>query len=614
MTTKNLPTSTEIETEKTLENRIKPALDVRSRRVTAAAFTSNLPGAESTSHESRYWAEKFGLGQSSGKTPTFAHPRKAKLQVSSAAVVHGLAFGPPTFSHVSPLAVASGPRVRLYGTTPQSSLHRVLRNHSNQGKEQENIEADRQVQTGGSLSLAVAYRHDGRLLAVATDKGQVRVADATSRATLCTFQSPTKLAIRSIAWFRDGQNILAAGDDGVARVWSVAESALSAENASMELSGHGDAIRCAGLWQAPLKTRSKWPHPSMAFTGSYDHTVRIWDTDQESSFDDGADRCLAVLVHGAPVESLLLMPSSNRDVPVWVLSAGGTQIKVWNPLTGLCVCKSLSHHRKTITSLVAIPRTGGDEVTPIQMRVMTGGLDALLRFHSWDSTNGVLKHVHGVSMPVAITALAYSEPQNRLALGTVEGTVLIRQKGPSFDQKKRQREPKAGTYAFFTRGMNAEPSVEDYIPEEHHKHKKLHDFDVALKEFRYGDALDEVLTNRNPVEVAAVMEELGRRRGLTTALSNRDEETVEPVLSFTIRYISNPRYMTILLTVANILIDIYGDMVGRSVIVDELFHKLKKHVADEVRTQESLLRLTGELDGLITYIAMADDDDDENPK
>lgn len=586
----------EIETEKAFDNQIKPSLDLRAKQVSPRAIASSLPGARWTISESRYWVEKYGLGQLSltGKPATFAHPRKAKLKASSAAVIHCLDFGPPAFSHVSPLAVASGPRVRLYGTDPHSSFHQALLDHSTGGKELETIEADRQLQTGGSLALSVSYRHDGRLLAVATESGQVRVIDATSRATLRTFQAPTNLAIRSVQWFRDGQTILAAGDDGVARVWSMSDDVVK-----MELRGHGDSIRSAQLWQKPRILQAKWP--SLAFTGSHDHTIRIWRVED---LDGDDDRCLAVLSHDAPVEVLLILKSSNPDLPFWLLSAGGTHIKVWNPLTGVCVCKSLSRHRKTITSMVAVPKKN-DDLGEVQIRVITGGLDALLRFYSWNSTSGALEHVHGVSMVAPITALAFSEPQNRMAIGTVEGTVLIRQRGPSLKSKKRTREPKAGTYAFFNRGMNTIPSAGDYVAEDgRYKKKKLKLYDVSLKQFRYGDALDEVLATRNPVEVVAVLEELGRRCGLTTALSNRDEGTLEPLLSFTTKYIGKHRYTCILMGVANRLVDIYGSLAGQSEVVDDLFRKLNEQVSEELRNQKLMLRLAGELDIVINSIGM----------
>ncbi len=39
---------------------------------------------------------------------------------------------------------------------------------------------------------------------------------------------------------------------------------------------------------------------------------------------------------------------------------------------------------------------------------------------------------------------------------------------------------------------------------------------------------------QRPRDVVAVLEELGKRRGLTVALANRDEELLEPILSFLI--------------------------------------------------------------------------------
>ena len=591
----------EIRTEQALDNNIKSVLSVRTKKATSAAIASSLPGAVSNTAEARYWAEKYGLGRVSSKVPQFAHPRKAKLRASSAAIVHGLEFGPPAFSHVSPLAVVSGPRVRLYGTNPQSSLHRALQNHANGMKEMDNIDADRQVQTGGSLALAAAYRNDGRLIAVATDNGQVRVADATTRATFCTFSSPNNLPVRAVSWFRDGQKIFAAGDDAVARVWSVSEESLSSNAGKIELKGHGDAIRCAQLWIPSAKSSKSWPYKALGFTGSYDHTIRIWKLEDDIAV--GEDRCLSVLSHEAPVEALLLMPSTNPHVPVWLISAGGTHIKVWNPITGACVCKTLSRHRKTITSLVAVPRTNAD-LNTIQMRVITAGLDALLRIHSWNSYTGQLEHLHGVSTPLPITALAFSESQNRLALGTVEGSVLIRQKAPSVNPKKRTREPKAGTMAFFTRGKNIGPSAGDYVVDTVEKKRKLQKYDVYLKKFSYGEALDEALATRNPVTITAMFEELGRRRGLVISLSNRDEESLDPVISFITRYIRRPRYTPLLIGVANKIVDIYSGVVGQSYAIDELLLKLKRQISDEVKTQKDLFQVIGEIDCLIATVAM----------
>jgi len=94
---------------------------------------------------------------------------------------------------------------------------------------------------------------------------------------------------------------------------------------------------------------------------------------------------------------------------------------------------------------------------------------------------------------------------------------------------------------------------------------------------------------------------LGKRRGLKIALSNRDEESLEPVLAFLTRYIARPRFSALLMGVAHSILDIYGDAIitGQSETIDELLDKLRQQVAAETRTQRKLLRLAGQLEAAI---------------
>lgn len=108
----------------------------------------------------------------------------------------------------------------------------------------------------------------------------------------------------------------------------------------------------------------------------------------------------------------------------------------------------------------------------------------------------------------------------------------------------------------------------------------------------------------------AVLEELGKRRGLTQALSNRDEETLEPILSFTARFIAKPRYSPVLIGVADKLCDIYSSVVGQSENIDEYFDKLRRHIKDECRVQKSLLRLIGQIDAVMCAGQMQEGDSD----
>jgi U3 small nucleolar RNA-associated protein 15 len=117
-----------------------------------------------------------------------------------------------------------------------------------------------------------------------------------------------------------------------------------------------------------------------------------------------------------------------------------------------------------------------------------------------------------------------------------------------------------------------------------------------MKKFRYAEALDEVLQTKHPRVIMGVLEELGKRRALTHALSNRDEESLEPLLSFVIRNIRRPHFTGVLIGVAHQLIDIYGIIAGESDVVDELFKKLKHQIALECRDQKALMLLVGQIE------------------
>ena len=606
----------------------KPSSQLQTKTPSSKAIAGSLPDSLSNASEARYWAEKFGLGDASSvataSSKQFAHFRQVKLNAGSSAIVHQLLFGPGGYKSKVPLATVCGPRVQLYGITPQSSLHRSLARHSlpyNSNANEIQIDHDKQVQTGGHLALAAAFRSDGRLLAIALDNGQIRISDTNSRATLCTWQTRSRLPVRAVEWFRDGQHVLAAGDDGRLTVWSLKQKQLGTTSNSSGIPvvicpGHGDAVRCAALWQLPAaataaKTTATraWPFSALAATGSYDHTVRLWNMDDIDTNDgessDSSDRCLAVLHHGTPVETVLWASSSDSAVPVWLVSAGGTTIKVWNPLSGRCVSTTKTHHRKTITCLLLLPRKDFAEdkkqqgsAFTLHNRILSGGIDGLLRVHAWDNKMGRLEYLHGINLHTPITSLAATVNADRLAIATIDGTVLVRQRGPSLTNHKRKRPPPGGTYAFFTRGMNVDAVADDYVVTAGKK-RKLQKFDVALKQFRYGDALDESLETRNPQVVVAVLEELGKRQGLTIALSNRDEETLEPILSFTCRYITRPRFSSLLIGVANTLIDIYGSVAGQSETIDELFAKLQNQVSAECKMQKMLMRVVGQLDATL---------------
>ncbi|KAL7531245.1 hypothetical protein ACHAXR_010282 [Thalassiosira sp. AJA248-18] len=563
--------------------------------------------------------------------------------------------------------------VDLFGGKSKKKSHAKSNGDDDGNNNLDNINADRNISTGGLIAECAAHRSDGKLIAIGTEGGTVKICDANSRATLRTFHSTKsrssggggdRKAIRTVAWLRDGKRVVAGGDDGVVRVWNVSGGMKdggigSSGGAEVTLRGHGDkvtSVRVVSFRRDDRKvvkktrdggggggTKKKRSHvetssaledsfassdwSQLVVSGSYDHTIRVWDIEASN----GEDKCVSVINHGDPVQALLVLPpaqsssgsswskkASKLDNLPLLVSAGGTTLKVWNPLNGSCLGTFGTKHAKTITSLclLDIPydesEDDDNESNRQKCHILTGGLDGLLRIHSAsneDISSGSLPFLHGMQITEPISALALSQDMSRLAIGTTTGIVMVHQRrrrlalaSSKSTMEEERREPRHGTYSYFMRGAHEKSHDPDDYLLMHHKKQRLAEYDILLRKFRYGDALDAVLAKRQPqaVSVIAVIEELGKRRGLTIALSNRDEDSLDAILSFTIRFIDNPLYTSHLIGVAHILCEIYGSLRGQSAAVDELFGKLREKVANECSVQRTLLRLLGQIDYVMT--------------
>lgn len=612
---------------------------LQTKSVAFATSSSSNP-SESLPSEQRWWAQKFHLGPSKlfpKKKSTRATSTTFQTPTAGSAIISHVSFAPNAIKgHPYQMAVVSGPRVCLYGGSASSSLARGLARVSKTeeeeeslfGKEDKGVKPDRTVSTGGQPAHFASYHADGRLLAIGCDHGLIKICDSQTRATLRTFSTHKNggFPIRSVGWMpedKKGQRMVwSAGDDAMVRIWDLSGDMAGVGDTVkpvITLRGHGDAIRAT----VGLKLNEKMCIAS----GSYDHTIRIWDCDgmSKNEIDEHGDRCQSIMDHGDPVESLLVINPTDTSLfqsPL-LLSAGGTTVKLWDPKLGTCLTTLRTKHSKTITSiaLVSIMRSSDEDSEVgttnqvVKKRLITAGLDGLIRIHSADelfespvSKDKKLKkpswefpYLHGVRTSEPITALAMSPDSTRFIVGTSSGLVTVRQRAKFVMQgvkRKSMYEPKAGTYSYFMRGMGSEADADDHVIMLQKK-KKLKKYDVLLQKFRYGDALDEALSSRDPNGILAVLEELGRRRGLTIALSNRDEETLEPLLAFTASFISNPRYTPVLVGVANQLCDIYSHVFGQSETIDEYFQKLHAQVKNECKTQSTLNQLIGQIDAVM---------------
>lgn len=514
----------------------------------------------------------------------FRTPAPAELSLHDQ-VTH-IAFAP---SSPFNLAVSSGPRLHVYGGSSCRLLKTVTRFKDK--------------------AYSPAFRADGRLLAAGSGDGLVRVFDVKGREVIRTFKGHRR-CVRAVAFAPAPaagaeQVVASASDDSTARLWSMATAEQLAR-----FDGHTDYVRC--VRPSAAAGSGAW------LTGSYDHSVRAWDPRAPD-----AERCVLRLDHGAPVEDVLPLAGGSL-----VASAGGNRLKVWDLLGGRLVYEC-SNHQKTITSLA---QDSGNS------RLASASLDGMVKFYDL----GDFAVTHSLKFGAPVLAMGLS-PNNRvLACGLATGEVALRRRSrageggggggggadkrrslhlalggdPSASQAENEaviggklgaggpRGLRTGTYKYYQRGHQHKPADDDLVVESSRK-PRLQEHDKLLKRFRYGEALDAALRTNHGVVVCSVMGELSERGGLRKALAGRDEAGLVPVLRFLNRNVCNPHYSAALIRVADLVLDLYGSALGRSLVVDELFVRLRRRLAEEAAFQKQLLQLSGTLDMLMSAAAAA---------
>ena len=430
----------------------------------------------------------------------------------------------------------------------------------------------------------VAYsgtlRSDGKLLAAGCKIPVVKIFQTDTKAQLRILEGH-KRPVQVVKWAKTKKNIFSCSDDNTARYWDIASGKCTAV-----FEGHSDYVRCASGNPTNLDT---W------ITGGMDGVINLWDIRSSQS-------PVVTMKHGDPVNAVLCMPGGGL-----LLSAGGNEIKVWDILGGGRLVRTWSNHQKTITSLC---------LDGTENRILSAGLDGHVKIYDAKT----YQVAHGLKYEKPILALGVSPNNGRLVVGMNDGTLSIRKRDlkmgqeiEDFTQKMSEEEallesigrlkrnvngsPRifGGTFKFFSRGKNAKASHDDFRVEIKKK-KKLQKYDKLLKQFHHRAALDAALATKQPAVVASMLSELVARGTLPVALSGRDDVTLEPVMSFLIKYITNPRYSKLLIGVCTELIGIYTDVLGQSPLIDDLIFKLNARVKEEVKLQTEMLKLMGALD------------------
>jgi U3 small nucleolar RNA-associated protein 15 len=437
----------------------------------------------------------------------------------------------------------------------------------------------------GDNAFSGRLRKDGKLIVAGDNSNMVQVFDSTSKAMLRQMKKHSG-AVHSVCWSTDGINVISGSDDSTVKRWDLGTGQLIWDSKkSGEEYSHRDYVRCVS---------STHISNDVFVSCCYDHTVKIWDSRQSKPVN--------TLNLNAPVETCMVTKSGAV-----LMTAAGNELQLWDMLSSFRPMHSFKSHQKNITS-IALDSAGS--------RVLTAGLDGHVKVHSLHT----LQVVHGMKFGSPITAIGLSPDNEKLLVGFVDGALIARNKKstasgpPSGDSNQSSSQsqivPSEQNRFYKGAGQAAERTEDGMVETE--RAVRLRPYEVQLKLFKYQGALDAALKTRNPLIIVTVLEELSRRSGLSIALSGRDESSLEPLLSFCARYVSNPRYSILVIQVVHVILDIYSSELGHSDSIDELFLKMRKQVNLESKFQREVLTVCGALDCIVNASSIMRDNDYEN--
>ncbi|KAF7386408.1 hypothetical protein HZH68_013540 [Vespula germanica] len=448
-------------------------------------------------------------------------------------------FGPIDYIDFSPVephyfAVTCSVRVQIYN--PITKL--VTKNFSR----------FKEAAYGGS------FRRDGKLLCAGGEESVIRLFDVSTKSLLRLF-SGHKAAVHRTFFTADNLHIASFSDDKTVVLWDI-----GTEKQVISFNEHTDYIRGGAV--SPVSS-------DIVLSGGYDKLINMYDT--------RTNKKIFTVNHEAPVESILFLPSGGI-----FLSAGGTDVKVWDVLAGGRLLAKLSQHHKTVTCL---------KITSNGHRILSGSLDRHIKIYD----SGTYKTVHTLDYSNSVLSMGISANDETIVAGMVDGLISVQRKEEDIKDTKVKRKK----MSYKNAGENIYVSSVDTVVQEEVK-ETMSKHDTWLRKFQYSKALDSVMLpyviNKTPHVTVAILQELNKRQGLRQALAGRDGKSLANIIKFLIRYIGNVRFGRVLLHVANVLMDVYEDNLdGLAAEPRNMFNLLANKLQEEEDLIVSLAQLQGTL-------------------
>ncbi|KAL8699468.1 MAG: hypothetical protein Q9201_005995 [Fulgogasparrea decipioides] len=448
-----------------------------------------------------------------------------------------------------------------------------------------NRKREKQISRFDDIAHGAEIRRDGRVLVAGDESGVIQIFDVQSRAILKTWKEHKQPVWTTKFSPTENTTLMSACDDRTVRLWD-----LPTQESATTFKGHQDYVRSGAFMQGQAA--------GLLVSGSYDQTVRLWDPRAPST-------AVMTFKHAAPVETVLPLPSGTT-----VLTAADNQIAVLDLVAARPV-RLIQNHQKTVTSLCLASNN---------TRLVSGGLDGHLKVFETSAWNVV----YGSKYPSPILSLAVigagaTREDRHLAVGMQSGILsiktrlsgqqkvkererekemqaLIEGRIEEYDKKVSKKRPRGWEKRFRGRdftGEGAEIVIEGNAGV---KTKKIKPWERLLRRGKYAESLDEVLKGNQPAEIFTLLTALRHRSALRTALSGRDDVSLQPILSWVCKYISSPRYVSTCVDIGVQTLDLYSSHMGESPEIDRLVRRLHKGVRYQVERAQQSWQMKGMLD------------------
>jgi len=414
-------------------------------------------------------------------------------------------------------------------------------------------------------AYGASFRRDGRVLIAGSEDGIVRLFDVKAKALLRDYKGH-KRAVQRCKFTADSSNIVSFSDDRTVKVWDPTD-----ETVISSFTGHTDYVRAGTV--DPLNT-------NLILSGSYDHSIRMYDTRMKE--------CVSTVDHGAPVEDVLYLPSSQMFV-----SCGSTDVKVWETRAGGRLLAKLTQHHKTVTSLCLA--NDGESL-------MSASLDRHVKVYDLSS----FQVVHTLDYPSAILSVRAAPNSKVLAVGMADGLLSIQHWRKRV--KVREPPPARGPVHEFNIQHTVIGTGQSDVMVKEERAKKLAVHEVFLKNFNGSKALDSALIPKSQNKVRhyvtdsvgmAVIQELIRRKFIRGALAGRTATKLRPIISIIKRKMHTQSYSGTAVDVINLLLDIYTAEMGEDRSLDGLFLLLQQHVDWEADVMSEMMVLKGSIEMIL---------------